>query len=145
MQIVEMTMDRLNEYAEVFCRAFAAEPWNEDWTKEHAVKRLRGVIEVPRFFGLSAVDKGRVLGFVCGYREQNYDGMQFCIQEFCTDTALQGRGIGSALLKALYEALASEDIKHLYLVTVRGEKTEGYYRSKGFGLSDKMIVMEKSI
>ena len=48
-----------------------------------------------------------------------------------------------ALLNALNEELDSIDVKNVYLITSRGELTEGYYQKRGFVTSDYMILMTK--
>ena len=71
--------------------------------------------------------------------------MHFQIQEFCVRTEHQQSGCGSRLLSALKDELNAIGVVNIYLITQRGESTEGYYKRRGFTASDKMIVMSESL
>ena len=70
--------------------------------------------------------------------------MHFQIVEFCVRTAEQKKGYGKALLKALEAALTEAGIVNIYLLTSKGERTEGYYRHNGFFTAEGMILMKNN-
>ena len=80
-------------------------------------------------------------GIIWGQKEQYYNGTHFQIQEFCVKTSEQNKGYGNTLLKALEKTLSEIGVKNIYLITSKGEKTEGYYAKRGFSTSGNMILM----
>lgn len=143
MIIENMVMDKINEYAELFVSVFNSEPWNDSWTMETACDRIEGMMNTTTFIGKACYADGRLMGIIWGQKEPFYDGIHFQIQEFCVRCDEQRKGYGKALLNALNEELDSIDVKNVYLITSRGELTEGYYQKRGFVTSDYMVLMTK--
>lgn len=144
MEIVNMNKKYIDKYAELFMQVFNGEPWNDKWTEETAEKRILNIMNTDTFVGFSMVESGRVVGIICGQEEQFYDGLHFQIQEFCIRKEKQKNGYGTMLLNYLNDYLKKENVINVYLLTSRGERTEGYYRKRNFITSAEMIVMSKN-
>ena len=142
MLIENMTRDRMDEYVGVFRKAFGGAPWNEPWTGEQAEGRLCGFVDTMTSYGLAAEVDGRIVGFVLGQFEPYYDGLRFCVQEFCC--AQQGSGIGTALLSELERRLKEKGVVRTYLMTIHGDSTEGYYQRRGYTTDPDNIWMYKT-
>ena len=143
MTITQMKRSRLEDYVRVFLKAFCAEPWKEPWTEETAGRRLSQFMDTGSFFGLELVEDGRTAAFVLGQYEQYYDGPRFYIQEFCC--AKQGSGYGTKLLGELEERLKEQGVVRIYLMTIHGDSTEGYYHRRGYVTDPDNIWMYKKI
>ena len=141
MTIAPMKKERLKDYVEVFTRAFNAPPWNDGWTEVTAGIRLSQFMSTGTFFGLEMEEDGALIGFICGQREQYYDGPRFYIQEFCC--VRQGGGYGTHLLEKLEDCLKREGVVRTYLMTIHGEATEGYYQRRGYVTDPEAIWMYK--
>lgn len=141
MTFEDMDIARLREYAELFVSVFNASPWNDRWTMLTAKLRLGELMDTSTFLGKAAYEDGRLLGIILGQKEHFFDGLRFQIQEFCVRAECQQSGCGSRLLSALREELNAIGVVNIYLITQRGESTEGYYRRRGFTTSDTFIVM----
>lgn len=144
MEIRRMKKESINEYAKLFVNVFNNEPWNDKWTVETASVRIDGIVRTNNFIGCALYDDTRLVGFICGQKEQFYDGMHFQVQEFCVDTAEQGKGYGTMLLNSLQFILKEDKVSNIYLITSKGPGTEGFYRKKGFSISDNMVLMSKN-
>ena len=136
MTFEDMDIAELRAYAELFVSVFNSPPWNDRWTMLTAKLRLGELITTGTFVGKAAYDDGILLGIILGH---------FQIQEFCVRTEHQQSGCGSRLLSALKDELNAIGVVNIYLITQRGESTEGYYKRRGFTASDKMIVMSESL
>ena len=145
MELKEMSVENLDRYALLFRDVFNGEPWYDRWTVDTARERLRQFMGTGQFFGICAQEEGELLGLICGQREVYYDGPRFCIQEFCVDHHRQGTGCGKKLLEALSERLKAEEIHYLYLMTQRGERTQGYYLRRGFETDEDLILMHREV
>jgi len=141
MTIAEMKRERLEEYVRVFLTAFRGEPWREPWTQQTAGKRLARFMDTGSFFGLELVEDGAVTAFVLGQYEQYYDGLRFYIQEFCCGKP--GGGYGTKLLGELEERLKEQGVVQIYLMTIHGDSTEGYYHRRGYVTDPDNIWMYK--
>ena len=143
-EITDMRLDRLPEYAALYVSVFNSEPWNDSWTDETAAERIEYMMKTGTFIGKALYRENDLKGFIFGQKERSYDGMHFQIVEFCVRTAEQKKGYGKALLKALEAALTEAGIVNIYLLTSKGERTEGYYRHNGFFTAEGMILMKNN-
>lgn len=141
----ELTRNHIKEAAKIYVNAFNCEPWNDKWTIESASKRISQMINCEGFYGLSAYDDGRLAGIILGNHEYYYDAMIFQIKEFCVESKVKGKGVGSKLLDEFLLRLKAKGIKRIILLTLRNNKTEGFYTKHEFEVVNDMILMEKEI
>lgn len=135
----------LHDLSLLFIKAFNAPPWNDQWTIETASKRLLDFINTPGFYGLAEYEGDTVVGMILGRSEQYYNGVSFQILEFCVDSSRQGQGIGKGLLHAMIAKLKEKDITNVFLLTLRGESTEGFYARNGFQIDESMLRMNMKL
>lgn len=145
MTFEDMDIAEVRAYAELFVSVFNSPPWNDRWTMLTAKLRLGELITTGTFVGKAAYENGQLLGIILGQKEHFFDGVRFQIQEFCVRPEHQQSGCGSRLLSALREELNAVGVTKIYLITQRGEDTEGYYKRRGFQTSDNMIVMSEDL
>lgn len=143
-EIRAMDLSRLSEYAELFVSVFNQKPWNDEWTQETALIRIENMMRTNTFIGKALYADNDLKGIIWGQKEQYYDGIHFQIQEFCVKTSEQNKGYGKALLGALKAELSEAGVTNTYLITSKGESTEGYYAKRGFVTSDYMVLMTDS-
>lgn len=129
----------------MYVSVFNAEPWNDKWTTETAYKRLHDIYVSPSFVGIKYIEEGVIKGAVFGNCEQWYKGMHFNIREMFVTNELQGKGIGSKILKELEERVKEFDVNSIILFTEKDCNTDRFYRKNGFNELDFMSMMEKSI
>lgn len=144
VEISDMSLDCLSEYAELFVSVFNSEPWNDSWTNETAVTRIENMMNTNTFIGKAIYCENDLKGIIWGQKEQYYNGVHFQIQEFCVKNTEQNKGYGKKLLQALKDELSAAGITNIYLITSKGERTEGFYAKRGFVTSDYMILMTDS-
>lgn len=143
-EIVSMGLSHITEYVKLFVSVFNTEPWNDSWTEETAGLRIESMMSTNTFIGKALCSENELKGFIYGQKEYFYDGIHFQIQEFCVKSDEQKKGYGKALLQALRDELDSLGVVNIYLITSRDDRTEGYYRRRGFVTSDHMILMTDS-
>lgn len=144
IEIVNMELSDTAEYTKLFVSVFYTKPWNDSWTEETAGLRIESMMSTNTFIGKALYSENELKGFIYGQKEYFYDGIHFQIQEFCVKLDEQKKGYGKALLQALRDELDSLGVVNTYLITSRGDSTEGYYRRRGFVTSDHMILMTDS-
>ena len=128
--------------AESYMRTFNGEPWWDKWDRKTAVERLQDIRKTPGFCGYALWQDGTPLGAVLGRTEHYFDGDCFQIVELWVESCVQKQGFGNKLLDALIAALREQNVRRLYLITMRGEATEGFYQKCGFTTQEGMCVMQ---
>ena len=142
--ISEMNTEYISDCAELYVDVFNAEPWNDKWTYETAYKRINDIFISPNFTGVLFIEN-QIRGAILGHREQWYKGLHFYLREIFVINELQGKGIGSVMLRALEDHLRGLDVNTIYLLTSKGNKTYEFYHKNGFVEWDSMTMMGKSI
>jgi GNAT superfamily N-acetyltransferase len=130
--------------AESYMRTFNGEPWWDRWDRKTAVERLQDIRKTPGFCGYALWQDGTPLGAVLGRSEHYFDGDCFQIVELWIEPRAQKQGWGKKLLDALIGHLREHHVRRLYLITMRGEATEGFYRKCGFATQEGMCIMQLS-
>ena len=128
--------------AESYMRTFNGEPWWDKWDRRTAVVRLEEIRRTPGFCGLGLWQDGVPLGAILGRSEHYFDGNCFQIIELWVEPRVQKQGWGKKLLDALIRELRDNHIRRVYLITMRGEMTEGFYQKCGFSTQEGMCIMQ---
>lgn len=132
----------LTRLAESYMRTFNGEPWWDRWDKQTALNRLVDLYCTPGFCGFALWQQGTPLGGILGRSEQYFDGGCFQIIELWVEPRMQRRGWGKLLLDALCAELNRQGIRKLFLITMHGEATEGFYQRYGFSTQDGLCIMQ---
>jgi GNAT superfamily N-acetyltransferase len=134
----------IEECANLYAHVFSSEPWNEQWTTEHAYRRLSHFYKSMGFVGMLLEDK-RILSFALGNWEPFYFGNMFYLREMCTDTNVQSKGLGSKVYSALENELRANAINSIYLTTEREIPAANFYQNHGFNYSEQMGFYAKRL
>lgn len=132
----------LPRLAESYMRTFNGEPWWDKWDKASALARLQMLFQSPGFVCFAVWKDGVPLGAVMGRSEKYYDKMVFQIVELWVEPRIQGHGWGKRLLDELRHFLLTVGVNRLYLITMHGESTEGFYEKCGFTTQEAMCLMQ---
>lgn len=145
IKLQNISKELLGEITELFIKEFNKEPWNDKWVYDRAYNRLKDLYEHPRFIGGVCLLNDRVVGVVMGYLEYWYEGYHYNLKEIFVDTEIQGKGIGSKLLKALEEQLLTQEVTSIELFTIKDEKTIKFYDKNEFCRVEDLVLMEKNL
>lgn len=115
MIISKIIDEEIMAVADVLVSAYKDEPWNENWTRERAIIRIKAILCNYQAVGLKANDEkgiaGAILGFVDPYSNEDF----FYVSELFVKSERKGQGIGTALLNALYKYLKVQNIQAMQL------------------------------
>ncbi len=146
-----MTFETINDthiskLAELYVETYNAPPWNDAWTLSAAAQKLDEMINCRDAYGLVCCDEeGKSIGAIVGASEAYYDCRQFFIKDFFVAPAMQGKGVGTALMHALERNLKEKGVAKTYLFTSRGDQTEQYYHRRGYKSWNGMVMMGKDL
>lgn len=132
-----LTEDDLLACARLYSQVFSSSPWNEPWSEEAALQRLRHFYHCRGFVGFIAHEDS-LKGFVLGNREPFHSGQLFYLREMCVDAKKQNTGCGSQLLERLQDELSRREVRAMYLTTEREIDAAAFYQKRDFKYSESM-------
>lgn len=142
MIINEITDMDIVEVSDVLVSAYKDEPWNENWTRERAMIRIKAILYNYQAIGLKANDEegivGAILGFVDPYSNEDF----FYVSELFVKSERKGQGIGTALLNALDKYLKVSNIQVMQLTSIQDNLK--FYKQNGLK-KDIVDVLYKKI
>lgn len=137
--------DDLRGCAEVFRDAFAEEPWKENWSIQLAETRISELMNTPLSVGFVYEEAGTVYGVAAGRAVTYLYGREYVIDEFCMSPKVQGRGIGSGMLRHIMDEMSARGFAAVVLQTTKGFPSERFYQKNGFVQSPDMITMHHKL
>ena len=135
----------LQTCAAVFCSAFRAEPWNEQWTQSLAETRISELTGTPLSAAFVYEESGCLLGFAAGRVVTYLYGREYVIDEFCVAADAQGQGTGTKMLSYIAEAMRTDGVAAICLQTTKGYPSEKFYLKNGFQTAPNMLTMYRSL
>ena len=129
----------------VFCSAFAGEPWNERWSHEIAETRIAELTGTALSLGYVYEERGQILGFAAGRTVTYLYGKEYVIDEFCISAEMQGKGIGSAMMRQITAEMTDAGFAGIVLNTTKGYPSERFYLKNGFVQNEAMITMYRTL
>ena len=130
--------DSLQKCAKLYVSVFNQPPWDESWTEEQAMTRLRFYYDTPNFIGISISTEDKLLGFVLGNYEPYQNESLFLLKEMCVQPQYQGKGIGTELINLLHKELKSRRILTVNLITQVNGEAESFYLKNCYYKTQKM-------
>ncbi len=132
--------------AKHYVETYNAPPWLDQWTEPLALEKFAEMMDCRGAFGLVCYDDDdHFSGVILGNPEIYFNCRHFFIKDFFVPLSMQGKGIGSLLMAEFEKRLAAMEIDMMYLFTSKGKRTEDFYKKRGFGTWDGMVLMGKDI
>ena len=108
----------IEQMADLFKKAFAGEPWNDDWSDRtqllEYVKEISGGYNALNY---GIIRDGKLAAMTLGMVRHWWEGTNYNIEELCVAPALQGQGIGTRLLKLVSEEIKKKGCDGIFLQT----------------------------
>ena len=141
MQYRKITENDYKGLANAMASAYSEEPWNEKWSEERAIRRVKAIMSNYEAIGLAAIDdgiiKGGLLGFVDPYAEEDF----FYVSEIFVMPENKKTGIGRKLINELESILREKRISVVQLMSI--EPNEVFYGKCGLSKDDVSVLFKR--
>ena len=141
MEYVIADDKKFDELAKAMALAYSEEPWNENWSEERSVRRVKAIMGNYRAIGLAAIDNGKVVGGLLGYVDPYAEEDFFYISELFVIPERKKHGIGKALIEELENILRAQNISVIQLMSI--EPNEAFYGKCGLGKDDVSVLFKR--
>lgn len=146
MEIVRLHKEDAAAVAEVVRDAFASPPWCEDWSDEaRLMQYVNEGLDGENMLAFGLREDGRLIAVAMGHVRHWHNRVEFMIEDFCVCQAWQGRGTGSALMKAVKDACRALAIDEIGLRTRRDAGAFHFYAKQGFAVLENDVYYSQKL
>jgi len=140
----ELSLKDIEQIKTLYAAIFTAEPWNDDWSDPVQLHEyITDLIGNRNSLTVGLYEDGELIGLSLGAIIHWYSGTEYYIQEFCVRTDRQGKGLGTAFLKAVEEPATPRGAKRIFLQTERTAPAFEFYRKNGFSELEGHVSLSK--
>ena len=136
----------IEQMADLFKKAFAGEPWNDDWSDRtqllEYVKEISGGYNALNY-GL--VRDGKLVAMALGMIRHWWEGTNYNIEELCVDPIFQGQGIGTHFMTLIEDEIRKKGLHGIFLQTDSDKPAFKFYTKNGFKNLEAHVSLYKSV
>lgn len=145
MRIRPMTQNDLPACADILCSVYNNDLWQCRWNGAAALEYLSDFFSMAKFVGYAAEEDGEIIGGLFAHEKVWWNNSEVFIEEMFVHPEHQGKGVGSALLKAAESYVRQRGLAGLTLSTNRYAPAPHFYRKNGFEDCGHVLFMAKEI
>ena len=147
----EVTFKQLNisdkeTVKKLFLSVFTISPWYDDWSDEKQLNAyLTDLMGQSNSLAYGLFENENLIAVSMGRIKHWYTGTEYCIDEFCVKTDMQGQGIGTLFLSEIETAIKEIGLVQIYLQTDIDVKAFDFYIKNGFVHLQDTVSLAKEV
>ena len=146
LKIVKAKEKDLRKIAEIYKEEFSKPPYNESWTVQKAMGKIRLFCKASTFYDTYKIEYGNeIIGFIVINKNIWSPGFIFFIEEFALKSGFQGRGFGGDTLNYIEKQYKKRGFRTAMLLSLKKSKSNSIYRKLGYQKSRGQTLFEKSL
>ena len=145
-EIIRLDGSFLEEMAELYRKAFAGDPWNDDWSDHgQLLAYMRDISGAYNALNYGLIKDGRLIAVSAGSIRHWWQGTNYNIDELFVDPEYQGQGIGSRFLQMIEEDVKKEGAAGIFLQTDNDKPSYRFYVRNGYSELNSHVSFFKKI
>ena len=130
----------------LFLSVFTISPWYDDWSDTTQLDAyLTDLMGQSNSLTYGLFEKDNLIAVSMGRIKHWYTGTEYCIDEFCVKTDMQGQGIGTYFLVEIETAIKEIGLVQIYLQTDIDVKAFDFYIKNGFVHLQDTVSLAKEV
>mgnify|MGYP001619701790 CR=1 FL=1 len=143
MKIRKAKKGDFNKIVEIYVESFSGQPYNEIWTKEKALNKIKILSKYCDFFVLEINNK--VGGFMILNPFKWYSGKTVEGEEFAIKKEFRGKGLGKTFLEEIEKIYKKRGFKSFIFISHKNPGPAKYYKKLGYKETKLNSLFEKKL
>lgn len=145
MPVRPMIESDLSPCADILCSVYNNDLWQCRWDHAAAMEYLADLFRMAKFVGFVIEEEGAILGGIFAREEVWWNNSEIYVEEMFIRPDMQGRGLGSMLLRQVEAHVREKGLAGITLSTNRYAPAPHFYRKNGFADCGHVLFMAKEI
>ncbi len=145
IKITNPNSNQIKICADIYCKAFEAEPWNEYNDNNEIIKYITAfsndISNTKKVYILTEEDN--ILGIALCIRVPCVGNDFIRIEDFCINPDFTHKGYGSLFLTLIQEEALKENCNSIILATARNFPSHKFYEKNGFTELENSVYLYK--
>lgn len=143
MNVEKLDTRHLDECVALLIDTYNRPPWDYHWSPEVARRYLEEFTATPRSVGFVIREDGRIVAAAFCHERTWWTDEELFVDELFVESARQGRGLGTALLRHLEGYARERKLAGITLLTHRNMPAAGFYGANGFSEAGHVVFLYK--
>ena len=136
----------LEQMADLFKKAFAGVPWNDDWSdRAQLLEYIKEISCSYNALNYGLVRDGKLIAMSIGMIRHWWEGTNYNIEELCVDPDFQGQGMGTRFMSLIEKEIKIKGLHGIFLQTDSDKPAYKFYMKNGFKNLDAHVSLYKSV
>ena len=136
----------IEQMADLFKKAFAGEPWNDDWSdRAQLLEYVKEISSNCNALNYGLVRDGKLVAMALGMIRHWWEGTNYNIEELCVDPNFQGQGIGTRFMSLIEDEIREKGLHGIFLQTDSDKPAFKFYMKNGFKNLEAHVSLYKSL
>ena len=145
-ELIRLDASYLPQIADIYRRAFAGEPWNDDWSDTDQLQAyIRDVSRDFRGLNYGLLIDGKLAAVALGSVRHWWEGTNYNLEELCVDTSIQRKGTGSRFMELIEEDIRRQGMAGVFLQTDNDKPSYKFYMKNGYKELGAHVSFYKSV